>query len=95
MEITNVDIKQACILHVDQNERFFADKLIDNAHIAGCFATICSSVNFISPCHVTHKEEIMKLKDWHQQLTDLIKSNSPSLDVSLPNIASCSVGPSR
>ncbi len=37
----------------------------------------------------------MKFEDWHQQLTDLIKANSPSLSVLPPNIAGCSAGLSR
>lgn len=68
---------------------------MDNACTTGCFATIFSSVSFISPYRVTRKEEIIKFKDWHQQLTDLIKANSPSLSVLPPNIVGCSAGSSR
>ncbi len=77
LEVTEMDIEHAQILHVDQNKRYFAEWSMDHTHTVGCFGTIAQNIVFQPPSCTAKREEMMKFEEWHQQLTELIKTDVP------------------
>lgn len=87
-EITETDIEMARILCVDQKERRFAERSMDDARRCGLFVDLSSFGTVQAPARIAKREEIMDFSCWHQELLEFVQhedSYVPPKPPSVPN----------
>ncbi|KAK0222291.1 hypothetical protein IW262DRAFT_1296857 [Armillaria fumosa] len=73
-QITDIDIERARIVHVDQNERYFAQIAINYALGLGMFDTEGVQSPFHPPSQIATANDTVQFQAWHDYLTQVMNA---------------------